>query len=103
MKGEQRKKEASSFMTVELSKLEKGTIDIQREVPIDWLDRRMQFCEYEAHPTCANVKLNIHQMESGVLVRGRVSATIQANCGTCLKEIVINMKPGLSTYLVSCL
>ena len=100
MKGEQRKKEAPSFMTIELSKLENGTIDIERDVPVDWLKRRMQFCEYEAAPRSAKVKLDINQIESGVLVRGQVSATIQANCGICLKEIVINVNSGLSTYLV---
>ena len=91
MKGEQRKKEALSFMTVELSTLENGTTTIEREVPIDWLERRMQFCEYVAHPKGAKVELDVHQMETGVLVRGQVSASVQTNCGTCLKEIVIKI------------
>jgi uncharacterized metal-binding protein YceD (DUF177 family) len=100
MKVEQRKKEAKSFMAVELSKLENGTVHIERDVPLDWLRKRMQFCEYEARPASAKLRLEINQMETGVLVRGQVSAVIQTNCGACLKEIVIRMEPSLSTYLL---
>lgn len=100
MKVEPKKIGENSFFSVELSQLERGSLLIDRDIPLDWIQKRMTFCEYEARPDNAHVSLTIAQMSTGVLVRGNVTAKIRAQCGLCLKDISLDLRSEIVTYLV---
>jgi uncharacterized protein len=96
--GEQSKK--TSYFKVELTALETGPIAVQRDIPLDWLDRRLTHYEYEARPKQATVNVRIERTSNGILVSGEVNANIETFCGTCLENIIIEVSSPISTYLV---
>jgi uncharacterized metal-binding protein YceD (DUF177 family) len=93
-------RKTTSYFTVDLAALENGTVVIRDKIPTDWLTHRLSYYEFEARPKKATVDVQIARTGNGILVQGRVSADIATFCGTCLKDIVIDVQSDISTYLV---
>jgi uncharacterized metal-binding protein YceD (DUF177 family) len=101
MNGEKRKGKEKAYLEIKLSELEQGPIRIDCAIPVEWLQKRMSFCEYSAEPKAANAKLVVQPTGGkGVLIRGTLDARIETRCGTCLKDILFDIAPEISTYLV---
>lgn len=100
MNGEKRKEKDKAYLEIMLSELEQGPIRIERDIPVEWLLKRMSSCEYSAAPKSAKARLEVLPSGGGFLIRGEVAAQIESRCGTCLKDITIEMAPDISAYLV---
>jgi uncharacterized metal-binding protein YceD (DUF177 family) len=98
--GEKRKGKEKAYLEIKLSELETGRLRISCDIPIDWLEKRMTFCEYSAAPKSAHAELEVQPSGQGVLIRGKLKSRIETRCGTCLKDVLIDITPEISTYLV---
>ena len=100
LNGEERKGKEKAHFAITLAEIENGGIRIESDIPIEWLKRRMCYCEYSAEPKSATTSLRAETSGHGVLIRGSVSAQIETLCGSCLKDITINIYTKISSYLM---
>lgn len=95
-----RKRSKKDFLTIEVTDLEQGPIVVDCALPLEWLKTRMAFCEYEATPLSASVKLNVQMSGAGIWVRGRAFANVKTQCALCLKDIVIGIESTVNSFLL---
>jgi uncharacterized protein len=100
LKDEDKKSIIRGHFTVEVTRLRNGPMVIEKEIPIAMLSKKLSYCEYDAVPENALVKLKVESCGSGVLVKGNIESNIQTNCGTCLANIAIHLTSSVNTYLI---
>jgi uncharacterized protein len=83
---------------IDVLRLEEGPLTIQKEIEIETLGRRLSFCEYEVTPRHARVDLEVQKVGDGALVRGRIDAELETQCGTCLASTRLDLQPTFSAY-----
>ena len=93
-------RKTTAYFVVDLTMLEAGPVVIRRDIPLEWLKKRLIYYEFEAEPRVAEVDVRVERTGNGILVRGEVRADISTFCGTCLKDIVIDVRSNVSTFLV---
>lgn len=98
MNGERKK--GKPYLEIKLSELDQGDIRIDCDIPIEWLQERMTFCEYSVIPRSANAMLTAQTTGNGVFIHGWIRSVFETQCGTCLKTLLLNIAPEISTYLV---
>ena len=98
--GDRKKRNENPNLTFEIADLEQGPIHLDTTVSPAWLKERMSFCEYDAVPLNASVKMDIQGTPNGVWVRGKVFANVKTKCGTCLKEVVIGVESMINSFLL---
>lgn len=99
MRGEKKRNAVREELAVALKDLENGPYILERDIGPERFQERLQFCEYEATPISAKVKLKLENCGDGILLKGNAVAQIKSQCATCLAETVIHLKPVLSAYL----
>lgn len=100
LNGEERKGKEKAHFAISLAEIANGGIRIQSDIPIEWLKRRMYYCEYSAEPESATASLMVEASGHGVLVRGKVFAQIKTLCGSCLNDLKINIDTEVSSFLM---
>lgn len=98
--GDRKKRNENKNLTIEIADLEQGPIVLDTVIPMEWLKERMSFCEYDASPLNATVKLDIQSSGNSIWVKGHIFANVKTQCGTCLKEVVIGVESMINSYLL---
>ena len=93
-------RKTTGYFVMDLAVLEAGPVVIRRDIPLEWLKKRLTYYEFEAEPRKAEVDVRVERTGNGILVRGEVRAEISTFCGTCLENIVIDVRSKVSTFLV---
>ena len=90
---------AGNELVVALRDLQDGPVYIERDIGLPQLGKRLEYCEYEAVPVSAKVKLKLEFCGGGVLLKGTALAQIRSQCSKCLSDTIIDVNSTLSAYL----
>ncbi|MCP4604763.1 MAG: DUF177 domain-containing protein [Proteobacteria bacterium] len=85
--------------TVDIAELRRGPVLIERDIALSRLTEKLKYCEYEAYPKSAHVKVRLEPCGNGILVRGNIEAHIHVKCSTCLADTIIQLVPSISAFL----
>jgi uncharacterized protein len=100
MNGEDKKGKEKANLEIQLAELKDGGLRLCSALSTEWLKKRMHYCEYSAEPISANTDLMVEPAGNGVLLQGWVKSVLSSRCGTCLKEIIINIHADISSFLL---
>ncbi len=100
MTGGNEKKHTDAFFTMDLEDLRKGSGNIDRDIPLDWLGQEMKACEYNVEPTNAHVRMSLSAHDQGVLLSGSASVRVKTECGKCLAEMYLDLECALDGFMM---
>jgi len=99
MTKKQIKNSSESLFSINVETLRKGSITIDRDLPMDWLAQEMNICGFPVVPIRSRLSLNLELLDQSVLVQGFAEAMIEVKCSLCLSNINLTLKGDISNYL----
>jgi uncharacterized protein len=100
MIGGNKKKHSDALFTMDLEELKKGPGNIDRDIPIDWLCKEMNACEYNVEPTKAHVRLSMSASDQGVQLSGSASVRIKTECVKCMANTHLDLECALNSFMM---
>jgi uncharacterized protein len=99
MSDEQNTTSTPKIFTVKVKDVERAAVGINRDIPLGWLTSELAACEYPIEPLEAHTSIELSSIAGGVLVRGRVVARLQIECGICLTKSALELRPEVNCFL----
>jgi uncharacterized protein len=85
---------------IDVEELERGPKAFDCEIPLEWLAAELEACEYPVKLIDGRLEAVASRADAGVLVRGEATAHVRTECGTCLDEVVLELRAPLSAFLM---
>jgi uncharacterized metal-binding protein YceD (DUF177 family) len=89
----------TDHLVIDVAQLRSGPITIEESIPNSLLEEKLNYCEYDATPERASVKIKVEPIGNCVFVQGTIQTAVRVQCGTCLADTVLHLTPVVSTYL----
>lgn len=88
----------ASLLTVSAHDIDIAGVDVDAELPVDWLDRELTDATGHAHGP-GRLRARLSRSGAEVVVRGRVTASLWMPCARCLEPATADVDTELSLLL----